>query len=324
MINNVFAIHRCVHNRVFFQRSNGGFHKERHKTQLHAVCFFKFVFVFGAQIHYRLHVDFVKRSQNGVLRLRFQQTFRHARAQAAHRHALFKAFARRQCGSLKGRGGFGRGRRVLHVFFQHAAAAPRALDLAHVHAFFGGELGSGGHGNACLAVRCGLCRCGRSRGSLNGIGSRRGLRGSGFGVNFGEQLLRGNGFTVLHHNFHQHARLRRRHFQHHFIGFNIHQRFIAGNAFAHFFIPFEQGALGDAFGKYGYVYFNNHDLSPMGFSFTLGQPENGKMAFRLPCVCLRIRVGAGQPFSGCLKQHRQSGFNASSTNCFNCAACRLP
>ena len=194
--------------------------------------------------------------------------------------------------------------------------------MAHVHAFFGGKLGSGGHGNACLVV-CG--RCGR----ISGLGNRRGSLNSrrlraGCGINFGEQLLRGNGFAVLHHNLHQHARLRRRHFQHHFIGFNIHQRFIAGNAFAHFFIPFEQGALGDAFGEYGYVYFNNHDLSPMGFSFTLGQPENGKIAFRLPCVCLRIRVGAGQPFSGCLKQHRQSGFNASSTNCFNCAACRLP
>ena len=167
----------------------------------------------------------------------------------------------------------------MHVFFQHAAATPRALDLAHVHAFFGGEFGGGGHGNARLAVRRW-----RSRGSLNF--GRRGLRGNGCGINFGEQLLRGNGFAVLHHNLHQHARLRRRHFQHHFVGFNIHQRFVAGNAVAHFLIPFEQGALGDAFGEYGYVYFNNHDLSPMGFSFTLGQPENGKMAFRLPCVCL--------------------------------------
>ena len=62
---------------------------------------------------------FVKRGQNGVLRLRFQQTLCHARAQAAHRHALFKAFARRQGGrgSLNDGRSFGRSRRVLHIFF---------------------------------------------------------------------------------------------------------------------------------------------------------------------------------------------------------------
>ena len=91
------------------------------------------------------------------------------------------------------------------------------------------------------------------------MGSRRlSGGGSGFGVDFCQKLLAGYGFAVLNDDFNQHAGLRRGHFQNHFVGFDFHQGLVAANAFAHFFMPSEQSAFGNTFGKYGNVYFYNH------------------------------------------------------------------
>ena len=255
VVHNVFTVYRSVHNGEFFQRSHRRFHEERHKAQLHAVFFFKFFFVFCAQIHYRFHIDFVKRGQNGVFLLRSQQAFGNAGTQAAHRYALFGARAGR-CG--RGRSSLHFGGGIFHVFFQYAAVAARTLNGSNVHAGFCSQFRSGRQGNAGLCVGAWRCFGGRC-GSRSWLCGRRGGSGSGFGIDFGQELFGSNGFAVLHHDFNQYAGLRRRHFQNDFIGFNIDQCLVAGHGIAHFFMPRQQRSFGNTFCKNRYFYFNNHN-----------------------------------------------------------------
>ena len=198
--------------------------------------------------------------------MRSQQAFGHAGAQAAHRHALFGA---RTGGNRGGRhGGFRRGGGVLHVFFQDAAVAAGALHGRDIHAFFGGQFGGGGHGDAGLGVGCGR------GGGRGGCGGRlRGNDDDGFGVDFRQNLLRGNGVAFVDDDFHQHAGLRRGYFQHDFVGFDVYQHFVAGNGFAGFFVPSQQRAFGDAFGKYGNIYFYNHFVLLVGVVLRFGPAE---------------------------------------------------
>jgi hypothetical protein len=70
--------------------------EEAHEAELDAVLLLKTLLHALAHLHDRGHVDLVKGGQDGVGALRLQQTLGHARAQAAHGHALLGALAQVQ------------------------------------------------------------------------------------------------------------------------------------------------------------------------------------------------------------------------------------
>ena len=221
------------------------------------MLFLEFFFVFVTQIHHRLHVHFIEGSQDGVFLLRSQQTLGYTGTQAAHRHALFRAITQRQrCSRRRSFSGSWAG--VLYVFFQNATIAAGTLYAVDVHAFFSSQFSGSRHSHTGLAIAGssrGSGRCGSSRCCFGG---RCRSAGGSFGIDFSQQLLRFHYFAVLNQNFHQHTGLRRGHFQHHFIGFDVDQHFVASHGFTDFFMPRKQSAFRYALRKYRYFYFNNH------------------------------------------------------------------
>jgi hypothetical protein len=91
VVDDVVAIHRRVQDREFFQGVHGGFDEEAHETQLAAVFLLETVLHALAHVHDRGHVDFVEGGQNGVGRLRLQQTLGHPGPQTRHGHTLLRA-----------------------------------------------------------------------------------------------------------------------------------------------------------------------------------------------------------------------------------------
>ena len=95
----------------FFSACDGGLHEEAHEADLDAVLLLELLLEALAHFHHRRHVHFVEGGQDRVGRLRLHQAFGHARAQAAHRHALLgprrPRDRRRWRGDLPGSAAFG-------------------------------------------------------------------------------------------------------------------------------------------------------------------------------------------------------------------------
>ena len=205
------------------QRRDGGFDKEAHEAQTHAMRFLELVTVLLAQRHDRGHVHFVEGGQDGVGRLRLHQSLGHPGAQAGHRNPLLRTVGQRdrdagrrgECADGRGRrSGFSqRGRcrwRCLgclggqSICLGNTATASAARHGRRINAFFVENLACrrqgdpGGRG-------CGLDRCRRGFGRCF-LGRRFGSRGRlGLGVDAGDEFIGHDAITVALDDFHQHA-----------------------------------------------------------------------------------------------------------------------
>ena len=236
MVDDVVAVNGSVHRRVFFQRFNGGFDEEGHETEFDAVFGDEGVLVFFAQCHHRAHIHFVEGGEHGGVVLRFQQAFGDAFAQAGHRHALFVAAAAAS-------------EVLFDVVFGHSTAASAASDVACGNACFGGKFACGRAER--LVVGSGGGGCGRGGGFFrSGSGGDRGVCNRAF-FDVGDDVAAGNGRAVFGGDFFQHAADRGGHFEHDFVGFEIDEVFAFAHAVAGFFVPVNQGGVGDGFGQGG-------------------------------------------------------------------------
>ncbi len=254
-----------------------------------------------AHLHDRSHVDFVEGGQDGVGRLRLQQTLGHAGAQTGHGHALLGAIT--QVGSdhghlrqnLGGRAG-GDGRRCghgglgcrstrrhsgQHIALGHSTVFATARHRAGGQIVVGQQLGGSGHGHAGLGLRC--CRCGSGDRRCGGHSCwcRRGSggrsAGHGSGVDARDELIGRHGGTVALQDFHQHASGGRGTLQHHLVGFDLDQDLIDRDGFAGFFLPLQQGGLGHRLGELrNFDFYDCHVSSTL--IFCVGRGRRGARA----------------------------------------------
>ena len=213
-----------------------------------------------AQVHHRLHVDFVKGGQNGRRVLGLEQAFGDARAQAGHGHALFEPTARvggDGSGWCAGAGGWGAGRGAgcgrgagrgwgrsvcrsgvvemrQDVGFGQATVAAAAADAAGVELVF---LDQAAHGGAERAHGWSL-GWGAGRGSRCWGGGWAGGVGAGF--DHRDQVTCGDRRPVRLQNLTHHTVARCWNLQHHFIGFQIHQVFVSADRVPRAFVPVHQ------------------------------------------------------------------------------------
>ncbi|MNM68848.1 hypothetical protein D3C81_804160 [compost metagenome] len=265
VVNDVVAVNGSVDDRVLFQGGDSGLDEEGHEAQLDAVLFLELVLVLVAQVDDRLHVHFIERGQDGVRRLRLQQALGDTRAQAAHRHALFRTVAQvggRRGGHLLQRwlgsgwrqrrngrlGGSGQG-----VALGHAAIFARTGDVASGQAFFRQDLGGGRHGDIALGRGSwcgggsGVLRGGSQGWCRNGRHFHRADLGRAVGIDDGDDFAGNDGGAVSLDDLHDHASGWRRQFQDHFIGFDIDHVFVARHWLADFFMPCQQGRFCNRF-----------------------------------------------------------------------------
>ena len=168
-----------------------------------------------------------------------EQALGDAFAQAGHRYALFQAAA-------------ATGEVLFDVVFGHSAAAAATGDFACGNACgnacFGGDFARRRAEGFVVSV----CGSG-SRGSgffCSGCGSGGGVCNCAF-FDVGDDVAAGNGRAVFGGDFFQHAADRGGHFEHDFVGFEIDEVFAFAHAVAGFFVPVNQGGVGDGFGQGG-------------------------------------------------------------------------
>ena len=70
MVNNLVAINGSIYSGPLTQRNGTGFGKEAHKSQIHAMQLFEFIFMRFADGHNLRHIYFIKSSEQGRLLLR--------------------------------------------------------------------------------------------------------------------------------------------------------------------------------------------------------------------------------------------------------------
>ena len=245
---------------------DSGFDEEAHEAQLAAMFLFETLLHAFAHLHDRCHVDLVEGGQDGVGRLRLQQTLGHTGTQTGHGHALLGAFAQVHagCGHLRqGLGGHAGGNDGIgglhatrhgrqHVALGHAAIFASAGHRSGCEVVVGHQLGGSRHGHACMAGT-GRCRSRHRCSSCSGFsGSSRGSdrprrRSGGGGIDTGDQFLGFDRGTVGGDDLHQHASRGCGHFQHHFVGFDVDQDLVDSNCFADFFLPLQQGGFRHGF-----------------------------------------------------------------------------
>ena len=131
MVDDVVAVNRGVHCRVFFQRGDGGFDEEGHEAEFGAVFGDEGVLVFFAQFHDGGHVHFVEGGEHGGVVLGVEQAFGDAFAQAGHRYAFFVTAT-------------AAGEVLADVGFGDAATFAAACHVACGHAVFSGDFARGG------------------------------------------------------------------------------------------------------------------------------------------------------------------------------------
>lgn len=228
--------------------------------------------------------DFVERRQDRVRLLRLEQTLGDTRAQARHRHALFRTVVqpgRGRCRDLHFRqrrlrsGGLRRcgGRCSLRcaacgerVALRDAAVAARACDVARRQTLLGQQLRCGRRcgGRArcrCGSRLCGRCCCGLRCRRLHFRGARCGLRSTclRFGVDRRDHLIGDHGVTVVLQHLCEHARGRCRHFEHDLVGLEFDQDFVLRDCFARLLLPLQHGGFRNRLRKLGdFDFYDSH------------------------------------------------------------------
>ncbi|MNH05034.1 hypothetical protein D3C79_643460 [compost metagenome] len=255
MVHHVGAVDRSVHFREAFQRFNHRLDVEGHEAQTYTVAFFEGFTVLLAQVHDRLHVDFVEGRQHRSAVLRFQQTLSHAFAQTGHRHAFFAAVAqsRLRCGFNCGCGrlvGFlAVSQMRFHVFASDATTHAAAFDGCSVEIVFSNQAADR-RAERIVALffqagGCALCRSGFfSLAFLFGRLARAVAR-----ANTAEDLARKHGCALFFHDRIKNTCFAGRHFQHNFVSFDFNQNFVTLDAVAWFLVPGGYGRIGNRFRK---------------------------------------------------------------------------
>ena len=265
MVDDVGAVDRSVQNRELFERINGGLDKERHETQLDAVASLELFLVSGTQRDDRAHVHFVEGGELRGTGKALNQTLCHTAAQTRHRNSILLAAVR------IGRDRFGRSRRRSRPRSRNRSrrrfgslrlnrrfSCRKRINLGNTvsrsstdHGL-GVNAGSGKNGGRRRHdTRFGngfLYRC-RRRSSAR-VGRSRSAHGS-IGINHGDHFARNNRLTVLRSNFSKLACRRRRHFQHHLVGFDLNENFIGGYDVARLALPFQKRRFAHGFGEFG-------------------------------------------------------------------------
>ena len=196
------------------------------------------------QRHDRAHVDFIERGQDGVFVLRLDQTLCNTSAQTRHRDALFRTITQSDRSSCNG------SLRLSSngIFLRNTATTTCTSNISRSNTLLIKDLtGSGASGTGCCGRRCSR---GRSCRSWCRCGSRGGWcrsRSRSCGVDLGDDFTRDDGITITLDQLDDHTTVRCWQFQHHFVSFDIDEVLIAGNGFAFFLVPGNQGGLGDRF-----------------------------------------------------------------------------
>ena len=265
MVDDVVAVDRGVDRRLALQRFNRSLDEEGHEAQAHAVVLLlEHVLVLGAQVHDRLHVDFVVGGQHGHGGLSLDQTLGHLGAQTGHRHALLDAVTGGEQRSVGGRSsGLGSrsgrlaGRGSDGVFLGHATTLAGAVDAVAVEAGFVGDLARGRGQDLVL----GGGRSGSSGGRRRGSGSS-GRSSSGSACVQGAQQLAGeNGFALALDDFTDHAIGFGQHFHDDLVGLDVDDQFVALDGFARLLVPGGNGAVGNRFREGGGFDLNSHVMN---------------------------------------------------------------
>ncbi|MNZ76964.1 hypothetical protein D3C78_954860 [compost metagenome] len=211
------------------------------------------VLVLGAQVHDRLHVDFVVGRQHGHGRLGLDQTLGDLGAQAGHRHALLDAIASgedRRVGGRSGRLDSRSGRSGLlgvdgsdGVFLGHATTLAGARNGVAVQVILGSDLARG-RGQDRLGT--GGSRSGGS-GSRGSSGrSRSGSSGAPLGQ-LAEQLAAEHGVTLVLDDFGENAIGFGQNFHDHFVGFDVDNQLVTLDGVARLLVPGGDGTVSDGF-----------------------------------------------------------------------------
>ena len=223
------------------------------------------VLVLVAQIDDALHVHFVERRQDRVVLLRLQQALGHARAQAAHGHALLRAAierGRERHRDSRRRGAGWRSRRLSRdrrlrakgIALGDATAAARTFDGPGGNALLCQDLGGGrgSHGGTRSRLRSGGRGC-RLRSSRRGRSRLRRLSGAGltFGVDTREHFTRSHQAAITLDDFGEYAGRRGRNFENHLVGLDFDQDFICLDCLARLLLPGEQRRFGHRLGQLG-------------------------------------------------------------------------
>ncbi len=238
------------------------------------MLFLELVLVLRAQIHHRLHVDFIESREDRGSGLGLQQTLGHTGAQARHRHALLRPAGqqlvdidrrrhaserrprrrRRCCRRCRRRPGRGTAPDVGNdIGLGNTAVAAAAGDGLGIELVVLHHLARRGHQLAL--VRDLLCRLRyRSRGPFGRLGHGRGRIGRS--IDHGDDFARDHRAAIALDDLGNDAARRRGKFQHHLVGFDVDQVFVAGNGLAHFLVPAQQRRLGHRFGQLRYFHFD--------------------------------------------------------------------
>ncbi|MCY1360146.1 hypothetical protein D9M69_467580 [compost metagenome] len=268
VVDDVVAVDRGVDAREALQRLGGSLDEEGHEAQANAVVLLlEQVLVLGAQVHDRLHVDFVVGSQHGHGGLGFDQALGDLGTQAGHRDALLDAITGAEDRSLASRGsrlGSGRGgsRGVLlglngsnHVFLGHATALAGTSDAVRVDAILFGQLAGCRREDRVVGSRSGRSS-GLGRSGSRGSSGRSSGRGTS--VQFAEQFAAEDGVALVLDDFSQDAVGFRQDFHDHFVGFDVDNQLVALDRLARLLVPGSHGAVGNRFRESGGFDLDSH------------------------------------------------------------------
>ena len=244
------------------QRFGGGLDEEAHEAEAHAVLLLEGLAHLLAHLLDLGQVHLVEGGEHGDAVLGLHQALGDALADAGHRHALFRTRATRQRAVT---------RTVAHVvdqvFLGDLAVAAAAGDVGRVDAMLGGDAAAGrgqpaGVDRLCGGGRC--CRGGSLRGFGLGLGFRRfgRLRRSRAFLDDGDQLLALDGVAFGELELLDDAVHRRGDFQHHLVGFEVDDVFIAGHGVARLLVPGGDGGVGNRFREDGNFDFGAHGRGP--------------------------------------------------------------
>ncbi len=269
VIDDVVAVDRSVHGRELAQRLDGRLDEERHEAELHAVRLLELLFVARTNLTDGGQVDLIERRQHCGRRLRLNQALGDASSHSRHRHALLAARAgrrRQRCARCARFRLFLlrllRPRHVLnHIALRDAPVAPASGDLSGI------ELVLFDH---ALRGRCELR--GRSAGRFGfrlrlssrlRLFRRRARRSGSALLQNREHLSARDSRAVLDFQLLDHARRRRRNFEHDLVGFEIDEILVPLDRVAGLLVPRHECCVGDRFGQWRNFDFDAHADLPL-------------------------------------------------------------
>ena len=89
-LDDVITVDGAIHRRIALERLDHRLDEKAHEAKSHPVFLLEVVLIAIAQIHDRLHVDFIERRQHGRAVFGHQQPLGDAGAQPRHRHPLLQ------------------------------------------------------------------------------------------------------------------------------------------------------------------------------------------------------------------------------------------